>query len=61
VHEPHRDIQPPPLTAGQLRHLALGEFRQLQRLQEFRRTPLRRAPVESVDHTLTDEFVADPL
>ena len=61
VHQPDRDVQPPPLPPGQARHLAVGQGREVERVEQFVGAPACGAPVEPEHGALRAQLVADAL
>jgi hypothetical protein len=59
VDQAHRDVEPPPLTAGERLRPALPGIRQLELLEQRVGASRRDVGVDAVEQRLIDEFLAD--
>ena len=61
MHQPDRDVEPPPLAAGEARHLAVGQGGEVERVEQLVGAAAGGAPVEPEHRALGAQLVADAL
>ena len=61
VHQPDRDVEAPPLAAGEARHLATSEGGEVERVEQFVGAAAGGVPVEAEHGALGAQLVAHAL